>query len=278
MRGGYFVRLSSGLYHYDGKVVKSGDVIEIYKYEKGVFKGGINKSGRAGNGSITDEEKEKNRKVVLTRARRNLRRIINSNINQWGDGVTSKFVTLTFKDNVTDLDEANYEYRQFIKRLNYKVYGKRCSNLKYSAVVEFQERGAVHYHVIFYNLPYIKSNVIEEVWGNGFVKINKIDDIDNVGAYICKYLTENNDDSRLKGRKSYFNSRGLKKPIEVYLDYDELENIKKSLPGQAMTYKGEFNNEYVGKVEYEQYNLSISVNKDSDNVNTAGRMQEMGGL
>ena len=41
----------------------------------------------------------------------------------------SKFVTLTFKDNVTDLDKANYEFRQFIKRLNYKVYGKKCSYL-----------------------------------------------------------------------------------------------------------------------------------------------------
>lgn len=251
------MRLISGLYHYDGKVVKSGDVIEIYRYEKGVFKGGINKRGRAGNGSITEEEKENNRKLALIRARRNLRRIINANVNQWGYDVTSKFVTLTFKDNVNDLDEANYEFRQFIKRLNYKVYGKKCSYLKYSAVVEFQERGAVHYHVIFYNLPYTKSNVIEEVWGNGFIKINKIDDIDNVGAYICKYLTKSNDDCRLKGRKSYFNSRGLKKPIEVFLEDDKLENIKKSLPEHAMTYKGEFENEFTGKIEYEQYNLSI---------------------
>ncbi len=256
-RGGYFVRLFSWLYRYDCKLVKSGDLIEIYRYENGVFKGGINYNGRAGTGSTTEEEKEKNRELTLMRARRNLRRIINANVNQWGDGVTIKFVTLTFKDNLSDLDEANYAFRQFIKRLNYKVYGKKCSFLKYSVVVEFQKRGAVHYHVIFYNLPYTKSNVIREVWGNGFIKINKIDDIDNVGAYISKYLTKSNDDCRLKGRKSYFNSRGLKKPIEFFLDDDELENIKKSLPEQAMTYKGEFENEYVGKIEYEQYNLSI---------------------
>ena len=258
------MRLKSGIYHYDCKVVVSGDIVEIYKYEKGVFKGFVNEHGRAGKGFVNEEQKEKNREVSLMRARRELRRIVNANVGKWGNNVTSKFLTLTFKDNVKDLDLANYEFRQFIKRLNYKVYGKRCSNIKYTAVVEFQERGAVHYHVIFYNLPYTKANVIEEVWGNGFIKINKIDDIDNVGAYICKYLTKSNDDSRLRGRKSYFNSRGLKKPIEVYLDYDELENIKKSLPGQAMTYKGEFDNEYVGKVEYEQYNLSISKSKGGE--------------
>ena len=254
------MKLKSGVCHFDGKVVKSGNVIEVYKYEKGVFKGFINVSGRAGNGFITDEQKEKNREVSLMRARRDLRRIVNANVGQWGKDVTSKFVTLTFKDNVSDLYKANYEFEKFIKRLNYKVYGKSCSRLKYTVVPEFQERGAVHYHVIFYNLPYIESKVIEEVWGNGFIKINKIDDIDNVGAYICKYLTKSNVDSRLKGRKCYFNSRGLKKPVEVYLDGDELEDIKKTLPDEAMTYKGEFSNEYLGKIEYEQFNLSVSRN------------------
>lgn len=250
------MRLKSGINVYRGKVVKSGNIIEVYQYEKGIFTGERgNKGGRAGNGNTTEEEKEKNREVVLMRARRDLRRIVNANIGQWGDDVTSKFVTLTFKDNVKDLDTANYEFRQFIKRLNYKVYGKKCSELKYTAVPEFQERGAVHYHVIFYNLPYIESKVIEEVWGNGFIKINRIDDIDNVGAYICKYLSKINSDSRLKGRKCYFNSRGLKKPIEYYLDDYEIENIKKTLPEEARTYKSEFENEYVGKIEYEQYNL-----------------------
>jgi len=250
------VRLNSGIRCYNCKVVVSGDIIEVYRYERGIFKGKVNECGRAGYGFITDEQRTKNREVSLMRARRDLRRIVNANMGKWGDDVTCKFVTLTFKDNVKELDMANYEFRQFIKRLNYLVYGVKCSNLKYTAVIEFQKRGAVHYHVIFYNLPYMKADVLEEVWGNGFIKINKIDDVDNVGAYVCKYLTKDNIDDRLKGRKSYFNSRGLKKPIVEFLDDDGLENIKKSLPGQAMTYKGEFENEFVGKIEYEQYNLN----------------------
>ena len=248
------MRLKSGINVYRGKVVKSGNIIEVYQYEKGIFTGGGgNMGGRAGNGNTTEEEKEKNRELVLMRARRDLRRIVNANINQYG--VFSKFVTLTFAENVKDIDIANKEFRQFIKRLNYRVFGRKCSELKYSAVIEFQGRGAVHYHVIFYNLDYTESSILQEVWGNGFIKINKIDDIDNVGAYICKYLTKINSDSRLKGRKCYFNSRGLKKPVQVYLDDDELEDIKKTLPEEARTYKSEFENEYVGKIEYEQYNL-----------------------
>ena len=254
------MKLNSGIHHFDGKVVKSGNVIEIYRYEKGVFKGFINENGRAGNGSITEEQKERNREISLMRARRDLRRIVNANVGQWGDDVTTKFVTLTFKENVTDLDSANYEFKKFILRLNYKVYEKKCSKLKYTVVPEFQERGAVHYHVIFYNLPFIKSKVIAEVWGNGFIKINKIDDVDNVGAYVCKYLTKNNVDTRLKGRKCYFNSRGLKKPIESYFDSEEYEDIKKRLPVEAITYATTFNNDYLGEINYQQFNLSILKN------------------
>jgi len=250
------VRLNSGIRCYNCKVVVSGDIIEVYRAERGFFKGKVNECGRAGNGFTTDEQREKNRALSLMRARRELRRIVNANIGQWGNDVTCKFVTLTFRENIKDLDVANLEFMRFLKRLNYKVYSKKCSHLKYTTVVEFQKRGAVHYHVVFYNLPYMKADVLEEVWGNGFIKINKIDDVDNVGAYVCKYLTKDNSDDRLRGRRSYFNSRGLKKPIEEFLDDEGLEIIKKSLPEQAMTYKGEFNNEYVGKIEYEQYNLN----------------------
>ena len=249
------MRLKSGFNVYRGKVVKSGTIIEIYQYEKGIYTGGVNVNGRAGHGETTDEQKEKNRELVLMRARRELRRIINANVGQYGEEFTAKFLTLTFKDNVKDLDSANYEFRQFIKRLNYKVYGQKCSKLKYSAVPEFQKRGAVHYHVIFYNLPYIDAKELAEVWGNGFVKVNKIDNIDNVGAYVCKYMTKSSYDDKLVGKKSYFNSRGLIKPIEQYLDYEDIENIKKSLPKELLIYKSEFENEYVGKIEYEQYNL-----------------------
>ena len=249
------MRLRSGVCRYDCKVVISGDIIEFYKYDKGIYVGYVNNMGRAGSGFTSDKQKDKNREVSLMRARRNLRRIVNANFGQWGDDVTSKFVTLTFRDNVTDLDMANYEFKKFIQRLNYEVFGKKCNCLKYTVVPEFQERGAVHYHVIFYNLPYTKADIVEKVWGNGFIKINKIDDVDNVGAYICKYLTKDNDDERLKGRKCYFNSRGLKKPIEKCFDDAGMEEVKKSLPEEAITYKSEFENEYVGKVEYTQYNL-----------------------
>lgn len=192
--------------------------------------------------SASLEDKAVNRVKVLGRARRDLRRIINSNVEKY-----SKFLTLTFKDNVKDLDFANNEFKKFIKRLNYNYKIK----VKYSAVIEFQKRGAIHYHCLLYNLTK-KINVSElsRVWGNGFVKINAIEKVDNVGAYVCKYMTKTDDD-RLKGRKMYFNSRGLNKPLEIK-EPDIVSAVESSLQNQVPKFENIFLNEY-NNISYKQY-------------------------
>ena len=146
--------------------------------------------------------------------------------------------------------------------MNYLVFGTKVANLRYTAVPEFQKRGAVHYHVVLYNLPYTKADVIAKVWGNGFIKINIIDDVDNIGAYVCKYMVKDLDDDRLRGRKCYFNSRGLFKPL-VIEDEKKAEMIKQSLPSECMTVSTEYENEHIGKVSYKQYNMK-RVKKDTN--------------
>lgn len=173
----------------------------------------LNTTGRAGKGEIDEEIKEENREKVTYRAKRELRRIVNSNVGQYGDEFTTKFVTLTFSEHITDLAASNKEFEKFIKRLNYQIFKSKKANVKYTVVPEFTKKGRVHYHVIFYNLPYVKFDFLADIWGNGFIKINKIDNCDNVGAYISKYMTKDNDE--IVGKKCYFNSRGLFKSIEI---------------------------------------------------------------
>lgn len=241
-------------------MIQAGDVIEIYEYENGYSKGySLNEAEKSNRGRIKgmkSKNYEDNRVKVLVRAKNRLRRIINANVGAYGREFTSKFVTLTFGDNVTDLDIAHYEFKKFIKRLNYAMYDTKKANLRYSVVVEFQERGAVHYHIIFYNLPYLKSDTLSEIWGNGFVKINKIDDVDNVGAYVTKYMSKDLGDSRLRGRKSYFNSRELKQPVEI-TDKEKVEAVVAALPLETLKYSAEFDNDYLGNIHYRQYNLNL---------------------
>lgn len=236
---------------YSRKIVISGNILEIYSYDKPVIEGYTNdhlKNKTTGRASAADEEdKELNREKVMNRAKRDLRRLINSNAHTYG--CKSKFVTLTFKENIIDLDIANYEFKKFIKRLNYNLGFK----VLYSVVVEFQKRGAIHYHMVIYNVPYIANKALKEIWGNGFVKINNIENVNNVGAYVVKYMTKETD-GRLLGRKSYFNSKGLKKSVELKNE-SEVESIRRTLNPNNKVYSNTYENEY-STLTYEQYNLT----------------------
>lgn len=53
------------------------------------------------------------------------------------------------------------------------------------------------------NLPYIAAKELENIWSNGFIKINAIDKVDNLGAYVIKYMTKDHADERLQGLKAY---------------------------------------------------------------------------
>ena len=134
------------------------------------------------------------------------------------------FATLTFKENIEDIKKANYEFLKFIKRM-------RCGygDFKYLAVIEFQDRGAIHYHMIS-DFGYIKHSELEKIWGQGFVWIKDLmkakngKPCDNVAAYVVKYMNKDLFEPRLMGQQAYLRSRNLKKPKAEYenLTQDQL--------------------------------------------------------
>ncbi|MCT6925128.1 Rep protein [Metasolibacillus sp.] len=125
----------------------------------------------------------------------------------------TKFMTLTFKENEQDINFTNLEFNKFIKRLNYDLYKQKTQQLKYLAVWEKQKRGAIHYHVIFFDLPFIKIKNLQNIWGHGFVKLNKIDvdSQENRGRYVSKYFSKDLEFKEHK-KKAFFKSQNLKKP------------------------------------------------------------------
>jgi hypothetical protein len=125
----------------------------------------------------------------------------------------TKFLTLTFRENILEIDYANNEFKKFIKRLNYELYQTKKATIKYLATWEKQKRGAIHYHIILFDFPYISVNRLTTIWGYGFVKINKIDvdSVENRGRYISKYFEKDLDLKEHK-KKAFFKSRNLKLP------------------------------------------------------------------
>lgn len=146
-------------------------------------------------------------------------RLINSNEGRYGE--MTKFFTCHFKENMTDIKEANSLFRCFIKRLSWHCY-KTEGRLKYVAVPEIQperlEKYGVavwHYHVMFFNLPYVPFKDLKKLWGHGGVYINARKEVDNWGAYMTGYMAKELTDERLKGTKCYLRSEGLIEPIVI---------------------------------------------------------------
>jgi len=198
---------------YNKKLIAYGDIIDILQYRetKITFKHDEN-STRKG---FKNNETGNRRSDSIARTRQNIYRITHCNCFQHGQ-FQPIFFTITFAENITSLQFANHEFKKFMKRLNYRIGHK----LKYLFVPEFQKRGAVHYHGVFFNLPFIDKREIEDIWGHGYTRIETIKKIKDVGAYIAKYLGKETFDNRLFGQRILLTSRGLFRPIELYGSQD----------------------------------------------------------
>jgi hypothetical protein len=232
---------------YYEKIVVTKGITEVWRYEKLNTKGG---GARDGDGRDAEHNYHQSQK----RRRNTIRRLICTNFDSG-----SKFVTLTFDNDrehdIQDVQASNAYFKKFVLRMKY-----RYPDFKYVSVIEFQdknERGSVHYHMIC-NLPFLKKSELAKIWGGGFVKINRIDKVDNVGAYVIKYMTSDMDDKRLCGQNAYLHSRGLEKPVEVttWRDNERLcwYDLHEALKIQSPSYFAEYESEAAGHIEYYQYN------------------------
>lgn len=121
----------------------------------------------------------------LKETMKKLRYLINNNFTG-GEGEIH--LTLTYAENMTDTTRLYKDYKRFWMRFIRK-YG---NEFEYLSVIEPQERGAWHCHVLIKTRDgtrlYIPSDDIEKLWGNGFVKIKRLEEVDNIGAYLSAYL------------------------------------------------------------------------------------------
>jgi hypothetical protein len=195
----------------------------------------------------------------------------------------NKFITLSFKKNITDIEQAHsmfVEWRKEIKRLH--------PEFEYIAVREFQDRGSVHYHILA-RLDYMNKAEFKKFtdkWRKYDAGINvlrlKVDErkekksdwkkeqqatIDNIGAYLTSYLKKAMEDPRLVGKKFFFTSQGLKKPVEVYgkkTDVDDkkiLQQVRRKLAGAKKVADSQYETEYQGLTTYSQFNLLLPQEK-----------------
>lgn len=120
---------------------------------------------------------------TLKLALKRLRDYINFNVT---DISKTKWITLTYKENMTNTKKLYDDFGKFIKRFRYKF---KNFKVEYIVAMEPQSRGAWHCHLLMIfneNPGFIDNSIIEKLWGHGFTKTQKLDNIDNIRSlFIC---------------------------------------------------------------------------------------------
>lgn len=206
------------------KIIDCGDYKQIYYYDNIKIKKDKNLEKHIDNDYLFKKQNinRKNEKQYIeykniNRSKFNLQRLVKANEQEF-----KTFITLTFEENVTDIEVANRKFRYWRDSMQ-RVF----KEFKYVCVPEFQKRGAVHYHLLT-NLQIgvhtdliipqtnKKSQYDVKYWNNGFSSVFDLKDM-NVVGYISKYMTKDID-NRLFGKRRYFNSKNLLIPTEYYIN------------------------------------------------------------
>ena len=119
-----------------------------------------------------------------------VRGVINANVT---DSEKSIFLTLTYAENMTDTKRLCSDFSAFWKRFTRWCKSNNVAVPEYICVIEPQERGAWHAHIVLIwqvSAPFIANDVIAGLWRHGFTKTQAIKDCDNVGAYFSAYMSD----------------------------------------------------------------------------------------
>ena len=254
------------------KVTEMGNVVEVQYMSRRNCKQtvqmleGMKQYIELSTGEVKDVTKHDTRDTLkknLQRTFKTLRGIINSNVT---DVSKVRWITLTYAENMTDTVRLYKDFEKFNKRFQYFCKKNGYGKVEYIVMMEPQGRGAWHCHLLYIfnslvKAPYISNKTLSDLWGHGFVKISKLDNVDNVGAYLTAYLGDMDLENcsvdeivgneikkvdskyyvkgaRLKYYPAKFNmfrcSRGIKRPVSSYMTEEEAE---KKVSGATLTFE-----------------------------------------
>lgn len=194
------------------KCVISGKYIEFYKYQLPI-QCDYKRRQSVTKLKVPDDEKFEKRDDNLSRARQTVRRIIWCNVSPH-----TKFLTLTVKENITDVKEFRRMFTTFLQAMKRNGY-----DLSYLYVLERQKRGAIHAHCVVFNDEKIPLKILKKCWHYGRSEIKILNGLKykseericDVGAYVCKYITK--ESVTEWGSRTFNCSKGLKRPIDISL-------------------------------------------------------------
>lgn len=209
----------------------------------------------------TSENYERNRMGNYHKALKTVRRLIECNFEK-----KYSFITLTFKEPITDLNEANRDLKRFFERLRYQLGKLNHEPLKYIAVAEVQQKRevpAIHFHLVT-NLTKSKDiELVERQWeSNGHCNVRLRKSTHRNNMRITYYLLKQKHpySGVPLGGNLYKTSRGLEKPkVKEFENHNEVLKMLSTLPIDCI-HSEEFEIPGLGKRRVTQYYRKDALN------------------
>lgn len=156
------------------------------------------------NQSKKNENIKERSERSLRRTRKKIQDLLNANLDD-----KSYFITLTFKENLQDYEKANARFNYFIRQKN--------ENIKYLVVKELQKRGAIHFHLIVFDIELKDLEKLVKSWNYGFTHYKKITKIQtySIANYLTNYMTKDKNQLIEVKKKVFSSSRNLKRPLVI---------------------------------------------------------------
>lgn len=238
------------------KSIFTGQTLEVYRYERAPKMATGHERPRKKPSSRRPDITPERRFDNIRRVRRGFLRLVQSNLA--GNGAPS-FATLTFAAN-SALTPSLLCFREFVSFLR-KELG---DGISYIAVPEFQKRGATHFHVLFWGISdeLVKnekhSRYLQAIWARGFVDIIPTDGSPKLAGYMAKYMQKAMHDDRLVGRRAYYPSRNLMRPVLYKTSL--VANYAKEVLGVDIELLTErtYSTEWLGQGNYQVYKVKES--------------------
>jgi len=206
------------------KMITYGKVVELYTYEKDLqYTGRVRRqvprhatgtSVAAGRDSVQRQEEpvKAKRPDNARRAALAFTRIVTANFGESDHPILASF---TYRENQTEIEQGYKDWKSFIDNARSR-FG---SDFRYVCVPEFQKRGALHFHALFWGIPpevareERSTRVVANMWSHGFVDLIGTDGNKKLSGYLAKYMAKSFLDPRFARKKAYRTSRNVKRPI-----------------------------------------------------------------
>lgn len=239
----------------------------------------------------TDRAENSSARSRFAASMKSLRDLINCNCTE---PTNCRWMTFTYAENMTDTKRLYTDRQKFWQRVQRWHKRNNLPQPEYITICEPQGRGAWHLHELWIypnKAPYLPNATIRELWQQGFVTVKKLENVDNIGAYLTAYLCDvpldeydgayterdvkvaeitQEDGTKLpkkmikgarlnlypSGMNFYRSSRGVKRPV---VEWTSRTEAKEKVKAATLTYSSAIrlvsdDGEFSNDIKYEYYN------------------------